>query len=64
MTKKVKKVSQKEKNPEVSSEKARMVLMNESQEREKRCALRIEEVLKEEGFRLDIKPQIVLVPIR
>lgn len=50
--------------PKTSSEKARKILEKEMQAREQRCGQRIAAILEEEGFKLDIKPQIVLIPLR
>lgn len=48
----------------VDPEQARIILGQELRDRERRCADQIQKILEKEGFKLEIKPQIVLVPIR
>jgi len=48
----------------ISSDQARMILMKEAVENEKRVSLKIERLLQEEGYKLEIQQKIVLVPIR
>jgi len=54
----------KQEKKELTQEEALAVLNRKAREKEQRVAAKIERLLAEEGYRMEVRHNIVLVPIR